>query len=86
MSTLHPRGPGTPFSREMTVAHIRERREAASVDVMFLESARVYKLPRAHPSFDRVLGQLRDAVAHRRVLHVTLVSPDSEIIEDVHGS
>jgi hypothetical protein len=69
----------------MTVAHVRERRGAESVDVMFLESARVFRLPRAHPSFDRVLGQLRDAVAHRHVLSVTLAAPDGELIEDVHG-
>ena len=72
-----------PFVREMTVARIRERTGADSVDVMFLESARVYKLARSHPGFDRILGQLRDAMARRRPLKIRLPSLDSDVIDDV---
>jgi hypothetical protein len=70
----------------MTVAHIRDRKGAEYVKVAFLESARFYQLPKVHPSFDKILGQLRDAMVRRRVLKVRLASPDSDVIEDVHVS
>ena len=49
----------------------------------FLESARRYTLANTHPSFDRILGQLREAMAKRRPLNVRLPSLDSDVIEDV---
>lgn len=83
MSTPDLRRKGKPFWREMTVAQIREPKGAQCVEAAFLESARFYELPRAHPGFDRILGQLRDAMAKRRVVKVRLASPDSDVIEDV---
>jgi hypothetical protein len=77
-------GSAKPFVREMTVARIRERTGADSVDVMFLESARIYKLARSNPSFDRILAQLRNAMARRRPLTIRLASLDSDVIDDVH--
>ena len=85
-STPNARGQGKPFFREMTAAHLRERKGAEHMEVVFLESARFYRLPKAQPSFDRILGLLRDAVAKRCVLKVQLASPDSDVIEDVHVS
>jgi hypothetical protein len=70
----------------MTVASIRERPEADSVRVAFLESARFYELPRAHPGFDRILARLREAKEQGRVLKVRLPSLDSGVIEDVDAS
>ena len=67
----------------MTVARIRERPGADSVDVMFLESARVYRLVRSHPRFDHILASLRDALARRRPLTVRLPALDSGDIDDV---
>jgi hypothetical protein len=69
--------------RGMTVAHIREPKGADDVDVVFLESARFYKLPRAHPRFNRILSQLRYAMARGRLVQVRLTSPHGDIIEDV---
>ncbi|HVG10801.1 MAG TPA: hypothetical protein VNM67_24070 [Thermoanaerobaculia bacterium] len=77
---------GDPVFREMTVASIRERPEADSVRVAFLESARFYELPRAHPGFDRILARLREAKEQGRVLKVRLPSLDSGVIEDVDAS
>ena len=74
---------GDPVYREMTVASIRERPGADSVRVAFLESARFYELPRAHPGFDRILARLREAKKQGRVLKVRLPSLDSGVIEDV---
>ncbi len=73
----------TPVIREMTVARIREQPGAEAVKVTFLESARFYELPRSHPSFDRILGQLREAKAQGRALKIRLPSLASGVIEDV---
>lgn len=67
----------------MTVARVRERPGEGSVDVMFLESARVYRLSRARPDFHRLLGLLQGAKARRRPLKVRLPSLDSDVIDDV---
>jgi len=74
---------GEPVYREMTVASIRERAE--SVKVAFLESARFYELPKAHPGFDRIVARLREAKEQGRALKVQLPSLDSGIIEDVEA-
>ena len=71
-----------PFWREMTVAHLRDRK-AEHVEVIFLESARFHKLLRTHPNFDTMLGRLRSAAAKRSAVKVRLASPDSDVIEDV---
>jgi hypothetical protein len=75
----------TPVCREMTVASVRERPGTESVKVAFLESARFFELPRSHPSFDRILGQLREALERGRVLKIRLPSPDSGVIQDVEA-
>lgn len=86
MRTPDPHGQHKPFCREITVAHIRERKGAEYVEVVFLESARFYKLLKGHPSFEKILVQLRDALADRRPLNVVLASADSDVIEDVQVS
>jgi hypothetical protein len=85
LSTPDPDGKGKPFWREMTVAQIREPDGAQYVEAAFLESARFYELPRTHPGFARILAQLHDAMAKRRVVKVRLASLDSGIIQDVSG-
>lgn len=67
----------------MAVARVRERDGLPVVDVIFLESARIYKLSRDHPAFSRALSQLRDAAASGRVVKVALSSLDSDAIEDL---
>ena len=74
---------GDPIYREMTVASIRERAEL--IQVAFLESARFYELPRAHPGFDRILVQLREAKEQGHALKVRLPSLDSGVIEDAEA-
>ena len=68
---------------EMTVAHIREQKGADSVEVVFLESARFYRLLRKNPVYDKVLRRLRDAMTKGHVLKVGIASQESDIIEDV---
>lgn len=69
----------------MTVANIRERDGADGLEVVFLESARFYRLPKDTPAYDDLVRVLRGAMATGRVLNVGVASPDSEIIEDVHA-
>jgi hypothetical protein len=65
--------------REMTVARVR----TAGVDfeVMFFESARIYRLPRASPAFEETLRELRAAAASGARVRVLLTAPRSEAIE-----
>lgn len=74
---------GDPVFREMTVASIRERPGADSIRVAFLESARFYELPRAHPGFERMLAVLRKALEQGRTVTVRLPSVGSGVIEEV---
>ena len=69
----------------MTVASIRERPGADSIRVAFLESARFYELPRAHPGFERMLACLREAREKGHAVKVRLPSVASGVIEDVEG-
>ena len=80
-----PSRPEPSVYRDLTVAHIRSREDADIVEVLFLESARVYKLPRDQPGFDRLLEGLREAEAEQRAVQIGLASLDSEIVEDVRA-
>ena len=69
--------------REMTVAHIRELKGADFVEIVFLESARFYKLSGKNPAYADALRLLREALAKKRVVKVGVVSLDSDIIEEI---
>lgn len=71
------------FYREMRVAHIREPRGADYAEVMFLESARIYKLLKRDPNYEENLRLLREAMAKRHVLKIGCASPDSDVVEEV---
>jgi hypothetical protein len=72
-----------PVYRELTVAHIRSREGADHVEVMFLESARIYKLLMEQPGLDELLERLREAEQAGRAVRVGLASLDSDLIKDV---
>jgi hypothetical protein len=67
----------------MTVAQIRDSEGAPFVEVVFLESARFYKLYRNHPAFDDLLRVLRRGMATGNVVKVGFAAPESDVIEDV---
>jgi hypothetical protein len=69
----------------MTAAHVREPPGADHVEVMFFESARFYRLPRATPSFEASLRLLREAVAVGGQVTIALASAESDVIEAVGG-
>ena len=75
--------PSAGHHRKMTVANIREQSRPDCVEVVFLESARFYRLLRKNPAFDNLVKQLRDAMDSGRMLDVGVASPDSDIIEEL---
>jgi len=69
--------------REMTVARVREPKEADHVVVIFLESARFYRLPKDHPAFDETLRLLKAAAEVAGALRIGLASLESAVILEV---
>lgn len=67
----------------MTVAHIREQTQGDAVEVMFLESARFYRLLRNTPNFSAILERLRDARQKGEPVEIAIASPGSDLIADV---
>jgi hypothetical protein len=76
---------GTDAYREMRVAHIRERKDVEYLEVMFLESARIYKLFKENPAYSEILGYLRAALAEKRALRVRCAATKSDVIEEVQA-
>ena len=75
--------PEKPFVREMTAADIREPKGADSIEVIFLESARFYRLRRNNAAFERILAMLRESVAKSRAVKVRFASIESDVIQNV---
>jgi hypothetical protein len=69
--------------RELTVARIRDGEDADHVEVLFLESARIYWLLTASPAAGELLERLRAAESEGHAVEVGLASLDSDVIEDV---
>jgi hypothetical protein len=65
--------------RRMTVARVRENGDGA--EVMFVESARIYRLARANPAYDDTLAALRASAATGKSLRVHFDKPNGELIE-----
>jgi hypothetical protein len=69
--------------RELTVARIRTPDNADYVEVLFLESARIYELSRDRPDFAELFGLLQRAELEGRPIKVGFGSLDSDVIEVV---
>lgn len=79
------RGKEAPAFREMTAAHVREIPGAEFTEVMFLESARIYKLSKKNPTYEEILKRLREAIAKKRAVRVLLDQPHGGIIEGIEA-
>ena len=66
----------------VTVAAIREHPAPQDVEVVFLESARFYRLRREHPRFDELLETLRRARGSGQRVELTLSKREGDVIED----
>jgi len=71
--------------REMRVAHIREPEGVKYLEVMFLESARIYKLFKENAAYSEILGHLRAALGKKYAVKVRCASAESDVIEEVQG-
>jgi hypothetical protein len=67
--------------RRMTVARVHEASDHATVK--FLESARIYTMPRTNRDYASALRELRAAAASGAAVRVGLVDPNGEVIESV---
>jgi hypothetical protein len=72
------------MDRRLTVAQIRSRGNTDYVEVLFLESARIYKLLKDQPNFDELLNRLQAAERDGRPVRVAPASPHGDVIDDVH--
>jgi len=70
--------------RRMTVAVVDE--QAAHATVRFLESARIYRLPRTSADFAASLRILQTAAGTGVPVCVRLTAPHSEVIESVRAN
>jgi len=71
--------------RDMTVANIRDETGSDHVTVVFLESARFYRLNRNHPGFDKAIRSLRKALEQGRTVKVGLKSLDTDVICEIRN-
>ena len=69
--------------RHLTVAHVRERPGGGCAEVMFLESARTFRLSSSHKRFERLLVMLLASEVAKRTVRVTLAPPYGGEIDDV---
>lgn len=68
--------------RYMTVAAVSE--DASKARVRFLESARIYLLPRSTHGYADSLRTLLRVVGTAQSVRVVLIAPQGEVIESVH--
>jgi hypothetical protein len=80
-----PVGPPSERQSDLTVAHLRERAGMDFVEVMFLESARIFRLPRSHDGFEQLLSNLQTSAAAGRSVRVTFTIPHGGEIADVQN-
>jgi hypothetical protein len=65
------------------VARVRERAEHA--EVVFYESARIYRLPRTNPAYQEMLGQLQAAAAAGTLVYVRFIQPNGDVIGSIRS-
>ena len=70
-------------SRIMTVANIRDPEGKDHFEVMFLESARFYRVSKANVKSGVILATLRGAMATKHPVKVVLTTVNGDVIEDV---
>lgn len=70
----------------MTAVQIREPDGADHAEVIFLESARFYRLPKENPAFESMLAVLWDAMTKGLAVEVRLASLTSDTIEDIKSA
>ena len=67
----------------MTAVRLIDSDGTDSVEVIFLESAQFYRLPRKNPEFDSLVAVLHDAIEKGAAVKVRTASIASDVIEDI---
>jgi hypothetical protein len=70
-------------SRRLTVARVLEKTNDEYVEIVFLESARFYKLPVSNKNYRSFLDLLKDSEKNNFPLQVKFAKPDGDVIEQV---
>ncbi|HOW66326.1 MAG TPA: hypothetical protein P5186_13970 [Candidatus Paceibacterota bacterium] len=80
-STIESSGDAGQRERQLTVARVRTTTDHA--EVMFFESARIYRLPYADPAYGDALRQLRAAAATGKPVCVRFLQAHGDVIESI---
>ncbi len=56
--------------RDLKVVQIREPRGRDCIEVLFLLSPQIFELDKSHPSFDAILGKLKNALEQGQILTI----------------
>ncbi|MET0393086.1 MAG: hypothetical protein ABW019_08080 [Chitinophagaceae bacterium] len=67
--------------KRYTVANVRE--DSTHITVVFLESARFYKLMKGNECYDKYLPILKEAEKKKKTVAISLAGPDSDVIMKV---
>lgn len=67
----------------MTVANIRRKEDDDFVEVVFLESARFYRLLKKNRAYDTIIRKLEKALSDHRPIRVGFATIESDVIEEV---
>jgi hypothetical protein len=70
-----------PRERRLTVARVRAA--AGGTQVMFLEAARIYLLPKSNPRHDELLGRLVGSRDAGRAVLVRVTEDHGDVIDEV---
>jgi len=71
------------YYRDMTVANIQCKEGADFVEVVFLESARFYRLLKENRAYGNIFRNLENALSDAEPIKVGFESIESDIIEEV---
>jgi hypothetical protein len=69
------------YLRAMTATRVIEN--SAGAEVVFLESAQFYRLPKENPAFDSLVAMLQKSTEEGGTVNVRTTSITSNIIEDI---
>ena len=73
-------------NRSQTIHRVRIKESADEAEVLFLESARIYRLPKTHPRFKPLLSVVHAALKDGKCVSVITASRESDLLESVPES
>jgi hypothetical protein len=74
---------GDSIKHKYTVARVLDKSKEGYAEVIFLESARFYKLQHSNLHYAAYFALLKEAIKNKSVLEVRFTKPNGDIIESV---